>query len=410
MSTPRCDIAVIGAGPAGAAAAIRAARGGARVTVFEKAGPGRDKVCGDGLTPRAVAALAELDIDLEGAHRIDGLRMISGSTRRELPWPGEGRFGAHGAVWPRRELDKHLVDAASSAGAEIVWETEVLPTVSGDGAVTGVEAVKGSGRWRADLVVVAAGAPGAVARALGAERVASEPFGLAIRTYAASPRHADRYLEACLTVRDAGGDWVPGYGWLFPAGDGTVNVGVGSMSTMKGFRGLNLNRLLNSYRDLVADDWELGDYLERPRAWRLPMSTARRHGPGWAAIGDAAGLINPMNGEGIDYGLESGVLIADLFLADPATATEEYDRILGERFDGFLRTGRRFSFLIGHPWILRNGLRLAVGTQAVANLTLQVMGNLIDGDTPGMASRVLGVADRGLRIADPLLRRTRAGA
>ena len=259
-------------------------------------------------------------------------------------------------------------------------------------------------------MVLATGAPGAAARRLGAERVESEPFGLAIRSYAPSPRHADRYLEACLTLRDPDGGWVPGYGWMFPAGDGTVNIGAGSMSTMKGFRKLNLNRLLDDYRALVADEWELGEFLERPRAWRLPMSAQRRHGPGWAAVGDAAGLINPMNGEGIDYGLESGMLLADLFLADPSGAPDAYDRLLGERFDEFLRTGRRFSFLIGHPWILRNGLRLAVGTQTVADITLQVMGNLIDGDTPGVASRVLGAADRGLRLADPLLRRTRAAA
>ena len=410
MSLAQRDVAVIGAGPAGAATAIQAARGGARVTVFEKASPGRDKVCGDGLTPRAVSALNELGIGLDGAHRIDGLRMIAGSTRRELLWPADNRFGPHGAVWPRRTLDRHLVEAAEAAGAEIVWDTEVLPALADDGAVVGVDEAGGGGRWRADLVVLATGAPGAAARMLGAERVESEPFGLAIRTYATSPRHADRHLEACLTLRGEEGGWVPGYGWMFPAGDGTVNIGVGSMSTMKGFRKLNLNRLLGDYRALVAGDWELGEFLERPRAWRLPMSTVRRHGRGWAAVGDAAGLINPMNGEGIDYGLESGMLLADLFLDDPAAAPQAYDRIIGERFDGFLRTGRRFSFLIGHPWILRNGLRLAVGTQAVANITLQVMGNLIDGDAPGMASRVLGVADRGLKLADPLLRRTRAAA
>ena len=410
MSPTRRDIVVIGAGPAGAATAIRAARGGAQVTVFEKASPGRDKVCGDGLTPRAVAALGELGIDLDGAHRIDGLRMIAGATRRELLWPANNRFGPQGAVWPRRVLDKHLIEAAQAAGAEIAWNTEVMPVLADDGRVIGVESAATGKRFLADLVVLATGAPGSAARLLGAERVESEPFGLAIRTYAPSPRHADRHLEACLTLRGAEGGWVPGYGWMFPAGDGTVNIGAGSMSTMKGFRRLNLNRLLDDYRDLVADEWELGDYLERPRAWRLPMSAVRRHGPGWAAVGDAAELINPMNGEGIDYGLESGMVLADLFLEDPATAPGAYDRVIGERFDGFLRTGRRFSFLIGHPWILRNGLRLAVGTQAVANITLQVMGNLIDGDTPGIASRVLSVADRGLRFADPLLRRTRAAA
>jgi flavin-dependent dehydrogenase len=126
------------------------------------------------------------------------------------------------------------------------------------------------------------------------------------------------------------------------------------------------------------------------------------------AVGDAAGLINPMNGEGIDYALESGMLVADLFVADPASAPDEYDRLIGERFDGFLRTGRRFSFLIGHPWVLDAGLKVAVGTQSVADITLKVMGNLVDSETPGAAGRVLRAADRVLAALDPLLRRTRA--
>ena len=401
------DLAVIGAGPAGAATAIRAARGGARVVVFEKAGYGRDKVCGDGLTPRAVGALDELKIDLSGAHRIRGLRMIAGTRVRELDWPRRGRFPPHGAVWPRRRLDAALVDAALDAGVEVVWNAEATPKLEGD-RVTGVSA--DGRRVDAALTVVAAGAPGSVARLLGADRVADEPFGLAIRTYATTPRDADEHLEACLSLRDEHGVAVPGYGWMFPAGDGTVNIGVGALSTMKGFKKLNLNTLLESYRHLVQDDWQLGPNLERPRAWRLPMSAHRRHGPGWVAVGDAAGLVNPMNGEGIDYGLESGMLAADLFLDDPAHTPDRYDRLVGERFDAFLRTGRRFSFLIGHPWILRSGLWLSVSTDAIANITLQVMGNLVDNTTPGAAGRVLQVADRGLALADPVLRRTRAGA
>ncbi|MEM8924350.1 MAG: geranylgeranyl reductase family protein [Actinomycetota bacterium] len=402
------DLVVIGAGPAGAAAAITAARAGASVIVFERAPYGRDKVCGDGLTPRAVGALNQLDIDLDDAHHIAGLRMIAGKQVRELPWPTTSRFPNHGAVWPRRRLDAALMDAAAEAGAKVVWETEALPLTDDDGRVIGVTA--GDKRVEADLVVVATGAPGQVARMLGAERQAEEPFGLAIRTYAESPRHADRHLEACLTLRDSDGMAVPGYGWMFPAGDGTVNIGVGALSTMKNFKQLNLNTLLEDYRRLVQDTWELGPNLERPRAWRLPMSTQRRHGPGWVAIGDAAGLVNPMNGEGIDYGLESGMLAAELFVADPATAPDTYDRLVGERFDSFLRTGRRFSFLIGHPWILRSGLRLAVGTQAIAKITLDVMGNLVDSETPGMSGKVLAIADKSLAAADPILRRTRASA
>ena len=397
------DLIVIGAGPAGSAAAIRAARAGARVAVFEKGQHGRDKICGDGLTPRAVGALRELKVEPEFAHRIDGLRMIAGRTTRELEWPRTARFPDHGAVLPRRLLDAHLADAAVEAGAELHWGAEALPIVDDAGRVTGVEA--GGRRWTADLVVVAAGAPGAVARLLDAGRDPNEPFGLAIRTYAPSPRHADRHLEACLTLTDESGVAVPGYGWMFPAGDGTVNIGVGALSTMRGFSKLNLNRLLDSYTATVREPWDLGAPIERPRAWRLPMSAVRRHGPGWLAIGDAAGLINPMNGEGIDYGLESGILAADLFVDDPSGAPARYDVEIGERFDAFLRTGRRFSFLIGRPRLLRTGLRVAVGTQTAADITLAVMGNLVDSETPGASGRVLRVADRVLAAADPLLRR-----
>ena len=405
---PHRDIIVIGGGPAGAATAIRAARHGINVSVFEKGSHGRDKVCGDGLTPRAVGALQELEIDLAAAHRIQGLRMIAGKQVRQLDWPETSRFPQHGAVWPRRQLDTALMDAASEAGAETIYGTEVFPSVDADNRCVGVETPRG--RWTADLVVLAAGAQGKAAQILGALRDPNEPYGLAIRTYAETPRHNDAHIEACLTLCDENNVAVPGYGWLFPAGDGTVNIGCGALSTMKGFKSLNLNKLCDSYREQMRETWELGPYLERPRAWRLPMSAQKRHGPGWVAVGDAAGLVNPMNGEGIDYGLETGMLIADLFNSDPGTAAEKYDQQVGERFDGFLRTGRRFSFLIGHQAILRNGLRLAVGTETIARITLQVMGNLIDNDTPGTAGRVMSVADKLLAAADPILRRTRAAA
>jgi menaquinone-9 beta-reductase len=402
------DLLVIGGGPAGAAAAIRAARQGANVVVFEKGPHGRDKICGDGLTPRAVAALTELKVDLDGAHRIDGLRMIAGKKTRELAWPTTDRFPGHGAVLPRRRLDAQLIDAAADAGATIHFNSEALPIVSSNGTVTGVEV--GSQRWTAPLTVLAAGATGAAARRVGAERIEDETFGLAIRAYATSPRHADRHLEACLSITDEFGTAVPGYGWMFPCGDGTVNIGVGALSTMKGFKKLNLNKLIESYARIVKEPWGLGEFTEKPRAWRLPMSVQKRSGAGWVAIGDAAGLVNPMNGEGIDYGLESGMLAADQFLLDPSNAPARYDQLIGERYDGFLRTGRRFSFIIGHPLLLRSGLRVAVGTQAAADITLAVMGNLIDSQTPGAAGRVLRFADKTLALADPLLRRTRAKA
>lgn len=287
------------------------------------------------------------------------------------------------------------------------FDVEALPVIE-DSKVVGIT-VNGE-VLRSSLVILATGAQGAAAKMLGAVRDPDETFGLAIRAYAPTPRHAERHLEACLSLRDEHGTPIPGYGWMFPAGDGTVNIGVGALSTMKGFKKLNLNTLLDQYASIVRDSWSLGDYVDKPRAWRLPMSCVRRHGQGWVAIGDAAGFVNPMNGEGIDYALESGALAVKCFLDEPATASTSYDRQVGERFDSFLRTGRRFSFIIGHPWLLRPGLRVAVGTQAAADITLAVMGNLIDSSTPGAAGRVMRLADNTLRIADPLLRRTRAKA
>ena len=401
------DLLVIGGGPAGTAAAITAARAGARVTLFEKGAHGRDKVCGDGLTPRAIAALDELRIDHSVAHRIDGLRMIAGKKERELLWPSTSRFPNHGAVWPRRKFDNHLLDVAVASGVEVRFEAEALPLLEGERCI-GVTV--GTDTYRAPFTVLAAGAQGQAAQMLGAVRDPNETFGLAIRAYAPTPRHAERHLEACLSLSDEHGTAVPGYGWMFPAGDGTVNIGVGALSTMKGFKKLNLNTLLDQYSSLVRESWQLGEYVEKPRAWRLPMSCVRRHGSGWVAVGDAAGFVNPMNGEGIDYGLESGMLAAQKYIESPALAAQAYDREVGERFDSFLRTGRRFSFIIGHPWMLKPGLRIAVGTQKAADITLAVMGNLIDSSTPGAAGRVMRIADTTLRIADPVLRRTRAKA
>ena len=380
------DIAIIGGGPGGSAAAISAARAGLRVVLCEKGPYGRDKVCGDGLTPRAIAALNELGIDHSVAHRIDGLRMIAGKKQRELAWPTTDRFPNHGAVWPRQRFDNHLLDVAIAAGADVRFNAEAMPVIE-DSKVVGIT-VNGE-VLRSSLVILATGAQGAAAKMLGAVRDPDETFGLAIRAYAPTPRHAERHLEACLSLRDEHGTPIPGYGWMFPAGDGTVNIGVGALSTMKGFKKLNLNTLLDQYASIVRDSWSLGNYVDKPRAWRLPMSCVRRHGQGWVAIGDAAGFVNPMNGEGIDYALESGALAVKCFLDDPATASTSYDRQVGERFDSFLRTGRRFSFIIGHPWLLRPGLRVAVGTQAAADITLAVMGNLIDSSTPGAAGRVM---------------------
>ena len=400
MSTEHVDVAVIGAGPAGSSAAAWAAAGGARTVLFEKAARGRDKSCGDGLTPRAVAEAARLGIDLSSFHRIDGLRVQAGRTEREVLWPA-GAFPAVGAVAPRAVFDAMVMERAVESGAELRENSAAEPVIE-RGRVVGVRTA--SGEVRADLVVIASGAGSAPARAVGAERVASSPFGLAIRAYIPAERADDRFMEACLTVAGPDGSIVPGYGWVFPAGNGIVNIGVGALSTMRDFSSLNLNTMLDAYTAQVRDSWGMGEFIARPKAWRLPMHVGVRSGAGWVVVGDAAGLVNPFNGEGIDYALESGRHIAECFLEQPGIAPAAYEAILRRDYDPFFATARRFAFVIGRPKLLSALLTLALSTGFTMRLVLDIMANLIDERNPGLAGRALSVGGRGLALLDPVLR------
>lgn len=403
----RCDVAVIGAGPAGSAAATWAARAGADVVLFEKATVGRDKSCGDGLTPRAVAELQRLGVDISRFHRIDGLRVQAGRRVREVLWP-DGPFPPVGAVAPRAAFDALLMETAVAAGAQLRERATAEPVLE-DGRVVGVRTP--AGVTRAELVVVASGAGSAAARAVGATRVGSSPFGLAIRAYVPSERADDRYMEACLSVQGPDGALIPGYGWVFPAGEGIVNIGVGALSTMRNFSELNLNTMLDAYTAQVQRSWGLGEVLARPRAWRLPMHVERRGGPGWVAVGDAAGLVNPFNGEGIDYALESGRLAAEAHLAAPGAAHVGYQAVLADDYDAFFATARRFAWVIGRPRLLQALLGLALSTGFTMRLVLDVMANLVDPEHPGLAGNLLRGGGWALALADPLLtRQTAAGS
>ena len=259
---------------------------------------------------------------------------------------------------------------------------------------------------RADLVVVASGAGSAPAKMLGATRVEGSPFGLAIRAYVPSTKADDRHMEACLTVKGPDGALVPGYGWVFPAGDGIVNVGVGALSTMRNFSQLNLNTMLDSYMAQVGRAWGLGEPVARPKAWRLPMHVEHRSGPGWVAVGDAAGLVNPFNGEGIDYALESGRHAAELFVASPGTVHAAYEALLASEYDPFFATARRFAWVIGRPKLLQFLLGIALSTGFTMELVLDIMANLIDSERRSLAGVLLAGGGRALSLFDPLLKRS----
>ena len=393
------DVAVIGAGPAGSSAAAWAARGGASVALFEKATQGRDKSCGDGLTPRAIEECRRLGIDVERFHRIDGLRVQAGSKVREVLWP-DGAFPPVGAVAPRAEFDAMVMQAAIDSGADFRENSPAEPWIEGD-RVLGV--ICRGEKVRAGLTVIASGAGSPAARAVGATRIASSPFGLAIRGYIPSTRADDRYMEACLTVKGPDGSIVPGYGWVFPAGNGIVNIGVGALSTMKNFSDLNLNTMLEAYTAQVRDSWGLGEFVARPKAWRLPMHVEHRGGPGWVVAGDAAGLVNPFNGEGIDYAYETSRMAAEVLheaitLNDPR-ALGRYQLMLDDEYGQYFKVARLFAKVIGRPVLMRELSRVGIQSRTLMEWVLRIMANLLRPDEIGPAEAAYKAASAIVRLA-----------
>jgi geranylgeranyl reductase family protein len=388
------DAVVIGAGPAGASFAAYAATGGARVLLLERAELGRDKSCGDGLTPRAVAELHRLGVDLPHMHHIDGLRIVRRQHTREVLWPTRAGFSGIGGTLRRSILDAAVLRTAVERGAILRERCPVDSVLFEDEHVCGVRLADGS-TVRTPFAVIASGAGSPVAASVGAVRSRTMLQGLAIRAYASSENSADRYLEASIAVSSRGA--LPGYGWVFPMGDGSVNIGYGIL-TRSGPGGVNLRHELGAYHAQVRERWGLGEF-EHDWAWRLPMSVEKRHGNGWVALGDAAGLVNPCNGEGIDYALESGRIAAEEFLrgTSPYETANHYDARLATELDWFLHAARRFAQTIRSPLLLDTMLRGAMLSDLTMQMTAAVLGNLLDPEGRGILERTVRITDRALR-------------
>src|SRR5689334_19359919 len=260
-ATERYDVLVVGAGPSGAAAAYWLAERGHRVLVVEKKRFPRDKTCGDGLTPRAVRQLHDMGLaePLAEFQRYDGLRANAHGITLEMPWPEHPDFPRYGYVVRRSALDEMVANAAVKAGATLWPATEaVQPLVQGGLVAGAIVKCKDDGTThaaRARYVVVADGANSRFGRALGTARERTYPLGMAIRGYFTSPMHDDPWIESHLDIRDRDGSHLPGYGWIFPVGDGTVNVGVGLLSTFKGWKSVNTTHLMDAFCETAPERW-----------------------------------------------------------------------------------------------------------------------------------------------------------
>ncbi len=396
---PLHDVLVVGGGPGGASSAYWLAEAGHDVVVVEKRTFPREKTCGDGLTPRAVRQLADMGVEehLAGSHRYHGLRAVGHGTTLELAWPEHPQLPSHGYVVRRRDLDQLVAAQAVKAGAALWQGAEALAPVLDDGRVVGASIRrKGSGATeevRARCVVVADGANSRFGRALGTTRNRAHPQGMAIRGYYHSPRHDDPWIESALDLRDRHGNSLPGYGWVFPVGDGTVNVGVGLLSTFRHWRSVNTSDLLDAFVTTEGPRWGIGPDTRAgpPTGGRLPMggSVGPTAGAGFLVVGDAAGVVNPFNGEGIDYAYETGRLAAGLLhqslVSHDEGALRRYPEVLEAEFGTYFKVARLFATLIGRPALMRELTRVGLRSRTLMEWALRIMANLLRPDELGPA-------------------------
>ena len=395
MST---DVLVVGAGPAGSAAATWLARSGREVLLADAATFPRDKPCGDGLTPRAIYELRRIGLGdwLAGRAVNRGLRAAGFGQTLYLPWPG-GSLPAHGGAVPRLELDATIRDVAVAAGAKTVDAVRAVDVDRGARGVSAVHMKRGSDRVtvRCRQLVVADGARSQLGRTLGRTWHRDTAYGVAARGYIASDRSDDPWISSHLELRGTEGELLSGYGWVFPLADGEVNIGVGTLATAARPAEVNLRSLLTHYADMRRDDWALQGEVRAPWSALLPMGGAVSGvaGPNWVLVGDAAGCVNPLNGEGIDYGLETGRMAADL-LAEPGPATDAWPALLHEHYGEAFSIARRLAGLLTVPGLLPAAGPVGMRSRTLMTLALRVMGNLITPDDRDTLARVWRGAGR----------------
>ncbi|MEO6700081.1 MAG: geranylgeranyl reductase family protein [Jatrophihabitantaceae bacterium] len=410
------DVIVVGAGPAGSAAAYWLASAGVDVLLLEKTTFPREKVCGDGLTPRGTRALIEMGIDVSeqaGWLHNKGLRVIGGGMRLELDWPELSSFPNYGLVRPRADLDHLLVRQAVKAGARLQEQTSVTGPVSdAQGRVVGVTARQGTGAdqvevsYRSQVVLACDGVSGRFALAMGLQRNDKRPMGVAVRRYYTSPRTHDDYLESWLELWDGppGADdakLLPGYGWIFGMGDGSVNVGLGVLNSSAGFQKTNYRTLLTSWLDNTPEEWGFREEnaLCTTQGAGLPMGFNRtpHYRNGVLLVGDSGGSVNPFNGEGIPYAMESGKFAAQAVVQalarQPGPARERalagYPATMVAEWGSYYRLGGVFVKLIGHPAVMRACTRHGLPHPGLMKFVLKLLANLTDPRDGDASDRII---------------------
>jgi menaquinone-9 beta-reductase len=406
------DVLVVGAGPGGSAAAFHLARHGIDVTVVEKATFPREKVCGDGLTPRGVAAIEKMGVDTSdpGFERVVGLRVHARDAIMEVPWPELSTWPSYGLVMPRDGFDQLLAERAVKAGARLVEATEAVAPIVDQGWVRGatVRSVEAASEpateIRARYVLAADGAASRFGVPAGVRRNGSRPLGIAARRYYRASYNPGPWLESWLDLWD-GDMLLPGYGWLFPIAGGRINLGAGLLNTFRHFEDVSAQQLFSVFARMLPAAWGISEETAEGRVLSgpLPMSLNRvpQAVPGMLVIGDAAGAVNPFNGEGIAYAMETGEIAAGLvheaLVKDRPGLAMAYPQALRDAYARYFFIGRQFARLIGNPAIMGRATKYLMPRPRMMAFAMRLMANLTDGKDGDLQDRLIHVLERVAR-------------
>ncbi|HUG83795.1 MAG TPA: geranylgeranyl reductase family protein, partial [Euzebya sp.] len=413
-STETADVVVVGAGPGGSAAAYFLSVAGHDVVLLEKESFPRDKVCGDGLTPRAVHAMRLLGLHEEsegtgeGWARQSGLRMYGGGVVWNMPWPETDDYPTHSITATRSLFDHTLAKNAAGAGAHLWEQTRAVAplwTSSREDRIGGViyERADGTtGAIRSRSVVLADGGSSRMAIEMGLHRDEARPMGAAVRAYYRSPRSSMDHMEGFLEMRDPSGELLPGYGWIFPLDDGLANVGWGLISTSRHFQSTSYRKVLDDWVASFPPEWEMTPATRegKVKGAGLPMGHNRHPHliKGAVLVGDSGGMVNPFNGEGISYAIEAAEMAAraiDTALrTNDDRALQAYPRELSATWGGYYTLGHIFLKVMADPLVMRLATTYGLPRRRVMDFVFRTMAHLVNDRNRNITDVVINTLSR----------------